>query len=181
MPVPERPERTRRAGEDDSMAIDDEAGDERSTAETPPEAPGAREEAVEAPAAEGGARPPSRVPIHSIVFAVLAVVAIAVGIAAADAYHEALEAQAFPGEVRRFLAFALFFNAAAGVAFAVVLLAELLGAIVSAVKGRWPGRCFVRVLVAAIPLLIFGIGHAVLNPWLWDLLERVREMASGGG
>ena len=118
------------------------------------------------------------VPVHSVVFAALAVAAVVAGAVAAERYHVAREAKAFPPETRRLLAFALFFNAATVVALGLAVLGAVVHA--PAARRRGAARAAARVGIALLPLVLFGLGHALVNPWLPDLLVQIWTRFGGG-
>jgi hypothetical protein len=119
------------------------------------------------------------VPVHAAVFVLVAAVAVAIGVRGADAYHAARETGAFPSEVRRVLAFSLLFNFSVPVALVLAFAGEALRTAIGLVRGRRQGRLLARCGLALLPLLVFGLGHAWLNPWLPQLLRELRTLVSG--
>ena len=119
------------------------------------------------------------VPVHAVVFLLVAAVAVWVGVRGADAYHAARQAGAFTTGVRRLLAFTVLFNFAVLVALVLAFAGEVLRAGVAVVRRGRPGRLLARCGLALLPLVVFGLGHAWLNPWLPALLRELRTLASG--
>lgn len=139
--------------------------------------------AVTSTPAPGRAPGPERgdavVPVHAAVFLLVAVAAVWIGVRGADAYHAARQGGAFPSDVRRMLAFTLLFNSSVLVALVLAVAGEAVRTAIALARGGRPGRLLARCGLALLPLLVFGLGHAWLNPWLPTLLRELRTLASG--
>jgi len=122
--------------------------------------------------------PDPLIPVHAVVFTAVAILAVGLGLHGADAYHAARSAGSFPADVRRLLAFTLLFNFAVLVALALAVVGEGLRTIVRLVRRGRPGRLLARCGFSLVPVLVFGLGHAWLNPWLPDLLREVRTLVA---
>ena len=125
--------------------------------------------------------PPRIVPAHVIVLVVLAALAIIAGHRAGVEYQAARASGDFPAHVRRVITFGALFNAGALGILVGAWLAELVAATVAFLRSPpWRSRILVRLAVALIPLVAFGVGHLVANPWGMSLLRQVRTAVRSG-
>ena len=128
------------------------------------------------------ASPLSLVPAHVIVLVLLAVAALVAGHDAEGAYRAGQAAETgFTADIRRAVAFGLLFNIAIGIALAAAWLIELVATFVRVGRRTSPaGRAFARLGLATLPLLVFVVGHRLINPWLPDLVRQIGTLARGG-
>ena len=137
-------------------------------------------------APESGAGEPRReperlalFPPYAIVLLLTAGLSVLIASKGADAWHAARAAHQFPEETRREIVFSLVFAWSVFAALAAAWLGELGASVVRLARHRPAGRVAARLGLALLPLLVFGIGHRIVNPWLLELAGRVRELLSG--
>jgi hypothetical protein len=78
--------------------------------------------------------------------------------------------------VRRQVVFALLYNAGLGLALLAVSLGELVLAAVRLGRKAPKGATLARLGVAVGLVVLFAAGHALVNPWMLDLLRALRGM-----
>jgi hypothetical protein len=115
-------------------------------------------------------------PPYSLVLLLTAGLSLVVAAKGATAWHEARAAGGFPEEVRREVVFALVFTLSVGAALVLAWLGELAATVLRLAKGLGARRVLARLGLTLLPLAVFGIGHRIMNPWLFELGDQVRQM-----
>jgi hypothetical protein len=128
---------------------------------------------------EGAGRRLSLMPAYVIVLILTALAAVALARLAFDAFGAARDAGAISAPVRQELAFALIFNACAGAGLGIAALWEILASPIRLMRSAGLGRVLTRLVVAMLPLVVLGAGHALLNPELWELALGARSLLRG--
>lgn len=125
-------------------------------------------------------RPPLRLfPPYAVVLILTAGLSVLIASKGADAWHAARAAGSYPEETRREILFALVFSWAVLAALAAAWLGELVATVVRLARRVPAGRALARLGLTLLPLLVFGIGHRLVNPWLFELVSQVRQLGAG--
>jgi len=125
---------------------------------------------------------PSRlglVPPYAIVLLLTAALSVVIASTGASTWHEARGAGSFPEETRREVVFALVFTYSVAAALILAWLGELAATVLRLARKQAPGRVFARLGLTLLPLAVFGIGHRIMNSWLFELLAELRQMVTG--
>jgi hypothetical protein len=116
-----------------------------------------------------GSLPARKLPPYLLVLLAAGLAGIGLMSRAAGVWEDAAQAQSFPPEIRRQLAFAVLFNGGLLVALLMALVGELAGAAFRLLRKGSGAVSASRVGVALLVLAVFGAGHALLNPWVSEL------------
>lgn len=121
------------------------------------------------------------VPPYLVVLLIAAVAGVALMHVTAGTWHEAAANQAFPPDVRRKVAFAIFFNIGLAGAIALAAGGEIVATAVRLLRRAPVVPTAVRLGLALLLMVVLVGGHKIANPWLGDIVRAVRGATGGGG
>ena len=122
------------------------------------------------------ARSLSLFPPYAIVLLLCAALSVLVATKGAAAWHEAQSSGSYPEQVRRDIVFSLVFTYSVVAALLLAWLGELVATAFRLRRGLRAAPVLGRLGLSLLPFVVFGIGHWIVNPWLFELVGQARQL-----